>query len=63
MKLMPASRAEPTMRAASACSVCDPNCIVPRQIGETFSPLVPSARYSMPSVCVTVDPAADECRP
>ena len=44
MKLMPASRAEPTMRAASASSVCFPNCIVPRQIGDTMSPLFPRGR-------------------
>ena len=48
MKLMPASRAEATIRPASCKSVRWPNIMVPRQIGETFNPLAPSARYSMP---------------
>src|SRR5450759_2014459 len=47
MKLMPAARAESTMRPASAASVRAPNIIVPRQMGETLMPLLPSFRYSM----------------
>jgi hypothetical protein len=47
MKFTPASRAEATMRPASAASVRSPNIIVPRQMGETIRPLLPSLRYSM----------------
>src|SRR3954447_12017050 len=47
MKLMPASRALATIRAAVASSVGPPNIIVPRQIGETLTPLRPRLRYSM----------------
>src|SRR5450756_1902502 len=47
MKLIPAARAESTMRPASAASVRAPNIIVPRQMGETLMPLLPSLRYSM----------------
>src|SRR5215207_7852188 len=47
MKLMPASRALATIRAAVGSSVGPPNLIVPRQIGETLTPLRPRLRYSM----------------
>src|ERR1700677_5144548 len=48
MKLTPCSRARATIRDDVASSVAPPNIIVPRQSGETFSPLTPSRRYSMP---------------
>src|SRR5262245_25922649 len=47
MKLTPASRADATMRAATGSAVWSPNIIAPRQMGETFKPLLPSLRYSM----------------
>src|SRR5258706_9553635 len=47
MKFTPASRAEATMRPASAASVRSPNIIVPRQSGETLRLLAPSFTYSM----------------
>src|SRR5476649_924577 len=47
MKLTPASAAESAMRFAVASSVRSPNIIVPRQSSDTFSPLLPSRRYSM----------------
>src|SRR5712664_4902700 len=40
------------MRAASASSAPLPKVMVPRQISETFSPLLPSRRYSMPALLV-----------
>src|SRR5579862_9808743 len=45
MKLTPCSRARATMRADVASSVAPPNIIVPRQSGDTFSPLTPRRRY------------------
>src|ERR1051326_7805218 len=48
MKLTPCSRARATMRADAISSVAPPNIIVPRHSGETFRPLTPSRRYSMP---------------
>jgi hypothetical protein len=44
MKFTPASRAEAAMRPASAASVRSPNIMVPRQMGETLSPLLPRLR-------------------
>src|SRR5471032_2357051 len=59
MKLMPAARAESTMRPASTASVRSPNIIVPRQIGETLMPLLPSLRYS-----TSLSPKqSDQCAP
>jgi hypothetical protein len=42
MKLMPASNAASMIRCDVAASVRSPNIIVPRQIGETSSPLEPN---------------------
>src|SRR5947209_19934102 len=47
MKLTPASRALPMIRAEVDASVGPPNIMVPRQIGEIFRPLRPSERYCM----------------
>src|SRR3954454_7047660 len=49
MKLMPASSAAWMMRMDSAWSVLPqaPNIIVPRQSGETWTPVRPSGRCSM----------------
>ena len=47
MKFTPCSRALATMRPAVASSVAPPNVMVPRQSGETFTPLAPRLRYSM----------------
>ena len=41
MKFTPASRAEATIRPASAASVRSPNIIVPRHSGDTMTPLLP----------------------
>src|ERR1700677_2783543 len=54
MKLTPCSRARATIRDDVASSVAPPNIIVPRQRGETFNPLVPSRRYSMPVPLLTL---------
>src|SRR5438105_2651079 len=48
MKLIPASSAESTMRAATSSVVRSPNIIVPRQSVDTLSPLEPSLLYSIP---------------
>src|SRR4029453_15394491 len=47
MKLIPTSRARAMVRAESRSSVGPPNIMVPRQRGETLTPLRPSLRYSM----------------
>jgi len=44
MKLTPASRALAMMRWAVGSSVAPPNIMVPRQSGETLSPLRPRLR-------------------
>src|ERR1035437_453727 len=66
MKLIPAARAESTMRPASAASVRAPNIIVPRQMGETLMPLLPSFRYSMSlslkQHCHPESPSGDKLR-
>src|SRR6516164_4975203 len=46
MKLTPASRALAMMRCAVGSSAAPPNIMVPRQRGDTFSPLRPRFRYS-----------------
>src|SRR5215207_8593423 len=58
MKLMPASRALATIRAAVGSSVGPPNIIVPRQIGETLTPLRPRLRYSMVAPAFPKPPAS-----
>src|SRR5690349_6258892 len=47
MKLMPRSMAEWTRRMASASPTGVPKVIVPRQTGDTSSPLEPRGRYCM----------------
>src|SRR2546421_8995180 len=47
MKFTPCSRALATMRPAAASSVGPPKFMVPRQSGETFTPLRPRLRYSI----------------
>src|SRR3954447_25029630 len=51
MKLIPASSARWMIRTESSWSVLPqaPNIIVPRQSGETWTPVRPSGRYSMRS--------------
>ena len=58
MKLTPASRAESTMRLASASSVRSPNIIVPRHSADTLSPLLPSRlnRTQPSTICSSCDP-------
>src|SRR3954453_20622948 len=46
MKLTPCSRARAMMRPLVASTVAPPNIIVPRQSGDTLSPLRPRLRYS-----------------
>src|SRR5579863_1470364 len=48
MKFTPASLACAMMAFASRSSARPPNIIVPRQIRETSSPLLPSRSYNMP---------------
>ena len=47
MKLIPASRARATIRFEAASSVRAPNIMVPRQMGVTSRPLLPSLRVFM----------------
>src|ERR1041385_6444892 len=47
MKFPPGLRAWATIRAAAASSVGPPKFMVPRQSGETFTPLRPRLRYSI----------------
>ena len=69
MKLTPWSRARATIRAAVASSVAPPNIMVPRQSGETFSPLRPKDRYSIlpfpvsPCLCPPYTGRANLCPP
>src|SRR3954465_9793635 len=44
-KLMPASTAAPTTRSASWAVGATPNVAVPRQIRETFTPVLPRTEY------------------
>src|SRR5215471_2853794 len=65
MKFTPCSRARATIRAAAGSSVAAPNIMLPRQSGETRSPLRPKVRYSIicpPIAGIELTPDAVEWR-
>src|SRR5437879_9420207 len=66
MKLIPASRARPTIRDDVASSVGPPNIMVPRHIGEIFRPLRPSWRYCIGQilrVCPVIPGRIEDANP